>query len=52
MPKGTDLALHDASALADIADTLNRRSRMTLGYLTPSENSPSSLGTPIETAKS
>ena len=37
MPKGTDLSLHDAAALAAIADSLNGRPRKTLGYMTPSE---------------
>jgi IS30 family transposase len=37
MPKSTDLSLHDAAALAAIADSLNTRPRMTLGYMTPSE---------------
>jgi transposase, IS30 family len=37
MPKGTDLSLHDAAALAAVADSLNTRPRMTLGYMTPSE---------------
>ena len=34
MPKGTDLCLHDAKALAAIADS---RPRMTLCWMTPSE---------------
>ena len=37
MPKGTDLSLHDAAALAAIAGSLNGRPRKTLGYMTPSE---------------
>jgi IS30 family transposase len=37
MPKGTDLSVHDAAALAAIADSLNTRPRKTLGYMTPSE---------------
>ena len=37
MPKGTDLSVHAAAALAAIADSLNSRPRMTLGYMTPSE---------------
>ena len=37
MPKGTDLSVHDAAALAAIADSLNGRPRKTLGYMTPSE---------------
>jgi transposase, IS30 family len=37
MPKGTDLSLHDAAALAAMADSLNGRPRMTLGWMTPSQ---------------
>jgi IS30 family transposase len=37
MPKGTDLSVHDAAALAAIAASLNGRPRKTLGYMTPSE---------------
>jgi IS30 family transposase len=37
LPKSTDLATHDAAALAAIAASLNGRPRKTLGYMTPSE---------------
>ncbi len=37
LPKGTDLGTRTAQDLADIADSLNKRPRMTLGYMTPSE---------------
>jgi IS30 family transposase len=37
LPKSTDLSIHDADALAAIADSLNTRPRMTLGYMTPSD---------------
>ena len=49
LPKGTDLSLHSAAGLARIAASLNGRPRKTLGYMTPSESSPSSLRTPVET---
>ena len=49
LPKGTDLSLRSAAGLARIAASLNGRPRKTLGYMTPSESSPSSLRTPVET---
>jgi IS30 family transposase len=36
-PKGTDLARHNASDLAAVAQALNARPRKTLGWRTPSE---------------
>jgi IS30 family transposase len=36
-PKGSDLSVHDAAALAAVADSLNGRPRKTLGSMTPSE---------------
>jgi IS30 family transposase len=37
MPKGTDLSIHSAEGLALIADSLNRRPRKALGFMTPVE---------------
>ena len=37
LPKGTDLSVHSADHIADIARSLNNRPRKTLGYMKPSE---------------
>lgn len=37
LPKGTDLSVHSADALARIAASLNNRPRETLGFMKPSE---------------
>ena len=37
LPKGTDLSVHSAAALARIAASLNNRPRKTLGFMKPSE---------------
>src|SRR5215471_15804560 len=52
LPKGTDPSIHSAQDLARITRSLNTRPLKTLGFMTPSENSPSSLRTPRESASS
>jgi transposase, IS30 family len=37
LPKGTDLSVHSAAGLAQIAASLNNRPRKTLGFMKPSE---------------
>jgi transposase, IS30 family len=37
LPKGTDLSKHTAADLRRIQDSLNRRPRKTLAYMTPLE---------------
>ena len=37
LPKGTDLSVHSAADLAQIAASLNNRPRKTLGFMKPSE---------------
>jgi hypothetical protein len=50
--KARGLSVHSAEDLARIAVSLNGRPRKTLGFMTPSESSPSSLRTPVEPAMS
>jgi IS30 family transposase len=50
LPKGTDLSVHTVGELARIAASLNGRPPKTLGFMEPSESSPSFLRTPVEPA--
>ena len=45
-PKGTDLSFHGPGILANVADELNRRPRMTLDWATPAEALDQLLSTP------
>ena len=45
-PKGTDLRVHDAAAVAEVADALNGRPRMTLNWQTPAEAMAALLANP------
>lgn len=47
-PKSTDLSVHTAAHLDDIAAQLNGRPRQTLGYRTPAEALQALLSTPTE----